>query len=396
MRTAIVYDRVNKWGGAERVLLALHEIFPDAPLYTAVYSKQKAQWANVFPRVVPSFLQKIPILNQHHELMGAFTPIAFESFDFSVYDLVISVTSEAAKGIITNPGTVHICYCLTPTRYLWSGYEEYKVKPPSKLGWIPFYNYLSKPFIGYSRVWDKVASQRPDYYIAISSAVKERIKKYYERKSEIIYPPVDINKFEIRNSKFEKYNKKQISNLERIYKLKPKTYYLIVSRLVPYKKVDLALEAFSRINEKLVVVGTGSEEGKYKIKYPPSLKLRRAGKLEQQYVFTGFVKDEELAQIYSGAKALIFPQEEDFGITAVEAQAYGIPVIAYKKGGALDTVIENKTGIFFDKQTVDSLIDSIIRFNKFNFKKEDLLNNAKRFSKEVFKSKFEKFIESVL
>ena len=176
MKAAIVYDRVNKWGGAERVLLALHKVLPDAPLYTSVYSPETAKWAKVFPRVIPSFLQKFPILNKYHELLGWLTPIAYESFSFDEYDLVITVTSEAAKGIITKPHTKHICYCLTPTRYLWSGYKEYLDNPPKSLGWIPFYKVISQPFLKYAKHWDKIAGQRPDIMIAISQEVKVRIK----------------------------------------------------------------------------------------------------------------------------------------------------------------------------------------------------------------------------
>src|SRR3990167_3613759 len=179
MKVALVYDRVNKWGGAERVLLALHKIFPDAPLYTSVYDERKAAWEKVF-RVKTSFLQNFPFASENHEYYALLMPLAFESFSFDEYDLVISVTSEAAKGIITKPGTRHICICLTPTRYLWSGYTEYLNNPPSKLSWIPFYKLVSQPFLRYAKYWDKIASKRPDKYIAISSAVKNRINKYYK------------------------------------------------------------------------------------------------------------------------------------------------------------------------------------------------------------------------
>ena len=377
MKTAIVYDRVNKFGGAERVLLALHKLFPDAPLYTSVYSPEKAGWAGVFPKVIPSFLQKIPVLKDHHQLFGWLTPIAYESFSFDGYDLVISVTSEAAKGILTKPQTKHICYCLTPTRYLWSGYDLYLKDRPSDLGWIPFYKYLSKPFLAYTKHWDKIAAQRPDMMIAISTEVQNRIKKYYERESEIIYPPVNTKKFEIRNPKFETNHKFQIINS------KPTTnhqspitnFYLIVSRLEPYKKVDLAIEAFIKMGKTLVVAGTGGHEKKYKSKY----------KSNNNIIFTGFISDGEVVSLMQNAKGFIYPQEEDFGITAVEAQAAGCPVIAYKKGGAQDTVIGGKTGVFFDEQNVESLILAVKRFEKMNFDKKVLQKNAERFVTERFK-----------
>jgi len=366
MKVAIVYDRVNKWGGAEQVLLALNELYPEAPLYTAVYSQEKAKWARVFSQVIPSFLQKIPVLNKKHELLGTFAPLAFETFNFDEYDLVISVTSEAAKGIITKPGTKHICYCLTPTRYLWSGYEEYLNNPPKRLSWIPFYKIISKPFLTYTKKWDAIAANRPDVMVGISKAVQKRIKKYYGRDSELIFPPVDINKFQIKNIKV-KTNK---------------DYFLLVGRLVPYKKVDLAIKAFNELGYPLVIVGTGSEENS----------LRKIA--EDNIEFKGFVKDEDLPDYYRGAKALIHPQDEDFGITPVEAQAAGCPVVAYKAGGALDTVVEGKTGEFFDKQTVKSLISAVRRLDKKSYKKSELFDNASRFSKENFKKNFVELIES--
>ena len=183
MKVALVYDRVNKWGGAERVLLAFHKLFPEATLYTSVYNPKNAPWAKAFA-IKTSFLQSFPYASSSHEFYPFLMPLAFENFSFDEYDLVISVTSEAAKGIMTKPKTMHICYCLTPTRYLWSGYSDYFDNS--------FFRFATKPVISYLRSWDMVASQRPDMYIAISKEVKERIKKYYGRESEVIYPPVDI------------------------------------------------------------------------------------------------------------------------------------------------------------------------------------------------------------
>jgi len=378
MKTAIVYDRVNKWGGAESVLLALHEIFPDAPLYTSVYDKNKAPWAEVFSRIIPSFLQKIPVLRNYHELLGWLTPIAYETFSFDEYDLVISVTSEAVKGIITKPQTLHICYCLTPTRYLWSGYEEYLNNPPTSLNWIPFYKYISQPFLRYTKYWDYMAAQRPDVMVGISTSVQKRIKKYYQRDSELIFPPVDIDKFRIAN-------KKQIT------KDKNKDYYLYVGRLVPYKKVGLAVEAFNDLRLPLVIIGTGSEESKLK------------SMANKNIIFKGFVAETELPQYFREAKAFIYPQEEDFGITAVEAQAAGCPLIAYRAGGALDTVVDPSTGpgrfatgIFFNEQTKESLIEAIKYFDDLNHRSiqpQNCVKNAAKFSKDIFKKKFQLMLE---
>lgn len=357
MKVAIVYDRVNKWGGAERVLLALHKIFPKAPLYTSVYDAKNASWADVFPEVKTSFLQNIPIARSNHEFLAVFMPFVFESFDFSEFDLVISVTSESAKGIKTRPGTFHLCYCLTPTRYLWSGRNFYFKNPPSKFDIFPFFNLLSKPFIYFLKKWDTKASKRPDKFIAISAEVKDRIKKYYKRDSEIIFPPVTI----------------PLSPSEAIKRRRRGNYYLIVNRLIPYKKVDLAIKAFNKLKYPLYIVGSGSEEKKLKRIAHDNVK------------FLGQVNETELSGLYLGAKALIMPQEEDFGIVAVEAQRYGVPVIAFGKGGALDTVINGKTGILFDRQNVNSLMQAVKKFAKMRFSERILINNAKRNSFQVFK-----------
>ena len=359
MKTAIVYDRVNKWGGAERVLLALHEMFPDAPLFTAVYDEKKAVWAKVFPEIRTTFLQKIPFAKGNHELLGTFTPIAFETFDFTGFDLVISVTSEAAKGIVTKPDTKHICYMLTPTRYLWSAHDYYFRNPVLKL--------FSRPAVGYLRQWDKIAASRPDKMIAISSAVQKRIKKYYKRDSEVIFPPAGILFTALRSA--------VKSGVEE-------NFYLVVSRLVAYKRTDLVIEAFNSLGKRLVIVGSGSQ-----LRF---LKL----KAKKNITFAGDLTDKELAGYYQKAKALIMPQEEDFGLTAVEAQSLGTPVIAFKGGGALDSVVDGKTGVFFNKQTTSSLKKAVKRFEKTRFSQQELKKNADKFSKDRFKKEFLKVINA--
>ena len=360
-RVVIIYDRVNKWGGAERVLLALHEIFPDAPLYTSVYDKKKAKWAKVFPKVVTSFLQKVPFIKLTHELFGWLMPLAFESFNFDEYDVVMSVTSEAAKGIKTGPKTLHLCYCLTPTRYLWSSHDSYFKNPPPVFKFFPFFWTISRPFVFFLRKWDLVASKRPDVLIAISGEVQKRIKKYYRRDSEIIFPPVNTSLL---------YSNEVVE----------RKYFLIVSRLVGYKRVDLAIEAFNKLGYPLIIVGTGRDERQLKRKAKNNIK------------FVGEVSEKELVQYYSGAKAFIMPQEEDFGIVAIEAQSMGVPVIAYKEGGAIDTVIPDKTGIFFDEQNSESLTKAVKRFEKMEFLVDNLHTNAKRFSKRNFQERFLRLI----
>ena len=354
MKVALVYDRVNKWGGAERVLLALHEIFPEAPLYTSVYDEKSAPWAGVFPEVKTSFLQKVLFAKSNHEFLGTLMPLAFESFDFSGFDLVISVTSEAAKGIITKPGTLHVCYMLTPTRYLWSHHNEYFKHPILKV--------IARPFVNYLRRWDKIAAQRPDALVSISNEVQDRIKKYYNRESNIIFPPVDLL---IQNSSSINGHKK---------------HYLLVSRLdYGYKNVGLVIKAFNNLGYPLIVVGTGREENRLRSKSKSNIK------------FLGNVSDKKLAEIYQDAKALIMPQEEDFGIVSVEAQSFGVPVIAYKKGGALDTVIPGKTGFFFKYQTSDTLEEAIKRFDDSDcssIKPSDCIKNAEGFQKKYLKGNY--------
>lgn len=364
MRTAIVYDRVNKWGGAERVLLALHEIFPDAPLFTSVYQPDKAPWAQVFPEVHTSFLNRFPPARSRHEILAPFMPKAFESLEFDDYDLVISVTSEAAKGIITGPHTLHVCYCLTPTRYLWSGYNTY-FKGTTFKG-------VTKPLVGYLRKWDRMAAKRPDIMVAISTNVQKRIKKYYHRESQIIYPPLD--------DKFFKPN----TSILYSNKVKRGKYFLIVSRLVPYKRVDLAVEAFNNLRLPLYIIGTGSEEKRLKA---------RAGK---NIKFLGQLTDGRLFHYYEKAKGLVMPQEEDFGLVALEAQSFGVPVIAYGAGGAFDTVVEGKTGLLFKKQSVKSLIGAVSRFGKVKFDKKRISRNVAKFSKRRFKKELMELITANL
>lgn len=353
MKTALVYDWVNKWGGAERMLLALHEIFPDAPLYTAVYDEKETDWAKVF-KVKTSFLQNVPFAKNNHEYFFPFFPFAFESFNFDEYDLVISISSSFAKYVVTKPDTFHINYCLTPTRYFWSNYSDYFDKNWKKM--------FSSSLIKKLKKWDLTASQRPDFYLAISENVRQRIKKYYGRNSEVVYPPVELP---------TKYTKPL--NF-------PKDYYLIVSRLVAYKKISIAVQAFKRLNLPLIIIGKGREERK--------LKSLAGGNV----AFLKNLTDGELSWYYRHCRALIMPQEEDFGLTAVEAQFWGKPVIAFKKGGALETVIDGKTGVFFYPQTAEGLEKAVRRFSENDFKKEDCIQDSKRFNKEKFKEEFSKII----
>lgn len=347
MKVALVYDRVNKYGGAERFLGEILKIFPDAPLFTLVYSPKNATWVKN-TKVIPTFLNKIPFLPNNHELLSPVAPLAFETLDLKEYDLIISVTSSDAKSIITRPNQKHLCICLTPTRYLWKGSKNYKKDWKMKL--IPHF------LFNYFRFVDQITALRPDHYIAISKEVQKRIKRYYQCDSTVIYPPISNVFFE----KHKQYPKKD--------------FYLIAGRLVPYKRVDLVIKTFNKLNKNLVVIGDGSE-------------MKRLKKMASSNVtFLVKVSDRELIKYYSQAKALIFPGLEDFGLVPIEAQAQGTPVIAYGHGGAKETVIPGKTGIFFKHQTPKSLTVAINKFERSVFTDRDCRQNAKRFTESEFKS----------
>ncbi len=365
MNIAFVYDRVNKFGGAERVLLALHEIWPKAPLYTAVYDRRKASWARVF-RVHPSFIQMLPFAASRHEWYAWLTPMAFESFSFDSYDVVLSVTSAEAKDIITKLETVHVCYCLTPTRYLWSesnSYERAHIGVPSLLSRTVYRRLL--PTL---KRWDVIGASRPDRYIAISRRVKKRIESYYHREVDaVIYPPADVKTF---------------VPPRRARSKKSGAYYLLVSRLVWYKRVDLVIDAFNALQWPLVVIGDGLER---------RLLMRRAKK-NVQFIFR-HLTDEELVNYYQNCRALVFAGEEDFGLVAAEAQACGIPVIAYKESGIAEIIQDGKTGILFPEKRVSSLIDALKKAEHTWYDSTLCRNNAMRFSLDRFKKEMKSTIE---
>lgn len=376
MKVAIIYDRVNKWGGAERVLLALHELFPEAPLYTSVYYKKGAKWAKVF-KVKTSFLQNFPLASRYHELYPAFMPAVFESFSFDEYDLVISVTSESAKGIIVGPNTLHICYCLTPTRYLWSGYEDYFRNQILRV--------LAKPVIFYLRYWDTIAARKPDIFIAISHEVKERIKKYYKRDSMVIYPPITLAS---RNQRLAASSQKNTSKpyvlVSETRQLNANNYFLVVSRLISFKNIDVVIQACNTLKMPLKIVGVGSHE--------TALREIAGDTIE----FLGSLTDKDLMKYYKGCYGVIIPAHEDFGLVALEAQSFGKPVLAYKAGGSLETVVPGKTGEFFYPLTEKALIKKLQEFQKKKYSQKECKNQAKRFTKEQFKKQLLAIIEESL
>ncbi len=363
-RVAIVYDWIDKWGGVERVLLHLHEMIQTAVFYTSYVDYTHASWADKL-QIKTSFIQQLPQCIRKSRIASLpLYPYAFESFNFSEYDVVISVTSSFAKGIVTKPRTKHICYLLTPTRFLWVFPDEYQDNP--------FMKFIGAPLTNSLREWDFVAAQRPDTIIAISQTVADRAEKFYKRKAEVIYPGFD-----------EDYWKAIGTN--RGPSQQNKKYFLVVSRLEKYKKVDLVIEAFNKSGQNLWIVGTGSEE--YKLQQMAHKNIH----------FLHSVTDGELAQLYSNATALIMPQEEDFGYVSLEAQFFGCPVIAYRRGGATETIQEDKTGIFFNEQSVSSVLDGVARFGQvsYNICKSAQTQGPKQvsaFSRKIFEEKFHKLI----
>jgi len=368
-KIAIVYDWFDKWGGVERVILTLKEIFPKAVFFTSYFDKKKAFWAQQF-NIKSSFIQKLPSFIKRNRLFSLpFYPIAFETFDFSSYDLVISVSSSFAKGVIVKTPVKHVVYLLTPTRFLWVMPENYYLSGFKKNMISQYFNYLKK--------WDFIASKRADKIFSISKTVRQRCLKYYQRDCDVIYPPFDIEYWE--------KVKLKIKNQKSKIKIRSQRYFLVVSRLENYKKVDLLIKVFNKRKENLFVVGEGSEEKKLK---------KMASK---NIIFLKKITDEELAYLYSNALALIMPQEEDFGYVSLESQFFGTPVLAYKKGGATETVLANKTGLFFEEQT-EGLINKLInRFNKISslLKRQTLkmgLANVKKFDKIYFTNQFKKIM----
>lgn len=367
MKTALVHDHLAQYGGAERVLQVLADIYPKAPIYTLLYDEKNT--AKNYPgrTIDASIIQRLPGGVKHYKWYLALMPLAVEFFDMRQYDLVISDTSSFAKGVITLPDTLHVCYCHTPTRYLWSDTHEYI----NELKYNKFIKKIIALLLTRLRAWDKLAADRVDYFIANSKTVQKRIWKYYRRESELIYPPVETNKFSI--AKTDPF-------------LIDDKYFLIGCRLAPYKRVDLAIEAFKDLPSlKLKIFGDGID-------------LKRLKKIASGLAnieFVGEVDDEEKAELMSNCLAFINPQEEDFGITPVEAMAAGRPVIAYRKGGATETVQEGLSGMFFDKQDKESLEKAIISFieKRNTWDSEKIKTWAENFSVENFKNRMSEFIK---
>jgi len=358
MKIALVHDYLVQYGGAERVLECFAEIWPYAPIYTLIYDEEKTHGIFKNKKIYTSFLQNFPYSRKNHRIFPPLMPPAIEQFDFSKYDVILSDSSSYAKGAITRPETLHICYCHTPMRYAWDDCQKYI----EEFGFPRFVKVFVPFFMNYIRVWDRVSAERPSTYIANSNFVAGRIRKYYKKNSTVINPPVDVNKFYIGK--------------------KTGDYFLMVGRLMTYKRFDIVIEAFNQLGWPLKIIGRG----------PDFKRLSQMAK--PNIIFTGRLNDEELAGTYSEAKAFIFPQEEDFGIVAIEAMAAGRPVIAYRGGDIVEHVTEGREGIFFNEQTPECLIETLKKFRAENFDPEKIRERALPFDREIFKSKIKDYVEN--
>lgn len=362
MRIAIVHDWLNNLGGAERVLFEFHHMYPNSPIYTLFYNKKLTNQFIPRAEIRASWLQNIPFIRYIYKYLLPLMPIAIESFDFSEFDVVLSSSVNFSKGLILKPSTRHVCYCYSPTRFLWDQSIEYtKHRSDGELRkWLAR---LSQHFL---RIWDRQTAGRVDEFIAISEHVQKRIKKYYKRDSKIIYPPVPItNDLNIKES--------------------DKGFYLIVSRLYGHKNIDVAIQAFNKLGLPLIIIGDG----------PATHHLKKVA--ENNITFLGHLSDNEVKKYYATCRAFIMPQEEDFGLTPVEAMSFGKPVLALGKGGAKEIIIEGKTGEFFDDPIPEALADGIRRLNNnySGYNPDFIKYRAERFSLERFRTQINATISNL-
>jgi glycosyltransferase involved in cell wall biosynthesis len=361
LRVAIVHDWLVG-GGAERVVYEIHKLYPKAPIFTAYYDESSLSYFKGAD-VRTSYMQNFPF-SKVRKLLPILRQRWFESIDLSEYDLVISSSGAEAKGVKTLPETIHIDYCHTPTHYYWVRYQEYMDNPG--MGWLdPIARFGLKNLLKYGRKWDYKAAQRPNYFIANSNAVKARIKEFYNRESIVIHPPVDVNRFKPKN--FDS----------------PRSGFVVAGRQTPYKRIDLAISACTKAELPLTVIGNGPDHNKLRRLAGPTI------------TFKSNVSDNEMPEYFQKAWAFIFPNEDDFGITAVEAMAAGTPVIAYKAGGALDYVVPNKTGIFFEDQSPEALAEILKNFKPEKFDPKVISNHTENYSSDEFINKLLNFIKKV-
>ncbi|MCC6934634.1 MAG: glycosyltransferase [Candidatus Yanofskybacteria bacterium] len=353
MKLAIVHEYLNQYGGAERVLQVLLALFPRAPIFTTLYDRTLTGGVFEGHDIRTSFLQHLPFARRWHHAYSPLMPLAVEGFDTRSFDTVLSVSASFAKGVIPSPQTRHICYCLTPPRFLWDDSQRFV----QRFGYPFPVGKLAPLALSYLRVWDVQAAQRVDQWIAISEFVRRRIGKYYGKDATVVYPPVNVGKFTVSHA--------------------PGEYWLMVGRLVAYKNFDLAIQAFNRLGWPLKIVGTGVEERRLRTLAGPAIE------------FLGAVSDERLNELYGNARAVLFPQEEDFGIVPLEAMAAGRPVIAFRGGGAIETIVDRITGVFFEEQSVEELMAAVDRSSRMKWLPTVCRGQAERFDIPVFQRKIE-------
>lgn len=359
MKVALVHDYLNQAGGAERVVGALHRLFPDAPIYTTIAEPAVVDTLLEGADVRTSWMQRLPGLKRHYRKYFLLYPHAIESFDLSEYDLVVSNSTAYAKGAIIRSGACHVCYCHSPMRFAWNfaGYA-------AREAWGPLTRRVLPPLISHVKRWDVATIDRVSYYIGNSSAVAARITRHYGRQAAVVHPPVEVER--LAPSPIDE------------------DYHLVVSRLVAYKRVDLVVEAFNRLKRPLVVIGDGPARSRLE---------RMAGSTVR---FLGRLPDAEVAEYYARCRAVVFPGEEDFGIVPLEANAAGRPVIAYAAGGALDTVIEGCTGVFFRSQDAESLANAVQACGAIEWDKAKLRRHAEGFREEAFRERFMEAVQTAL
>lgn len=372
MRVALVHDWLNQLGGAEDVLQALIALFPGAPIYTSMFWRAKMPAAFHACEIHTTWMDHLPGIYRHHPVYIALYPLAFSRMDLSRYDVVVSNKSGFCHGVRTG-AACHICYCLTPTRYVWD-FEGYTARESV----APALKAALRPLIGILRRWDYQAAQRVTHFVAISEEVRRRIRRFYRRDATVIYPPVDTLRFRAVHRTANGRPDTPLANAL------PRGYYLIVSRLIPYRRIDLAIEAFNKLRLPLVIAGEGRDRSRLEALAGPTI------------TFLGRVPNEVLPQLMANCRAYVLPGEEDFGIAPVQAQAAGRPVIAYAGGGALETVIAGKTGTFFREPSPQALADAVADFDPDAIDPEQCRLNAARFSRQVFEEKFRRFLDTVL
>ncbi len=360
MKVALSHDWLNGMRGGEKCLEAFCDLYPESTIYTLFHEKGKVNGSIASKPIFTSSIQNLPNVFRSYRHYLPFFPKAVESFDLKGYDLVLSTSHCVAKGIRKQNGALHVCYCFTPMRYAWGFFEEYFGRRNILSKW------LIKYFMKRLKAWDLRSNQNVDHFVAISHHVKNRIREFYNKEADVVYPPVNTDYFTPDGAKG------------------PEDFYLIVSALVPYKRIGLAIEAFNKLGRRLVVIGDGP--------------LRKAleKKAGRNIEFLGWQSDEVLRDYYRRTRALIFPGEEDFGIVPVEVQACGRFVIAFGKGGVLETVIDGKTGLFFHEISEESLCAAVHQFEKGNFNPEDARANAVRFGRERFKAEIKNMIQDLL